>query len=367
MLYKLLYPLRDLISGLNVVGYISFRAVAAGISALLISFIFGPVIIRMLKNHHIGETIRQEGPKSHYSKAGTPTMGGILIHISVLVPVLLFADLSNIYIKLVLISTIWMGLIGFYDDYLKVVKKKKKGLIAKYKMAGQIILGLFIGSVLYFNPVLADLNSSTSIPFLKEYFFNFGIFYIIFVMIVINGSSNAINLSDGLDGLAAGLMAISAAVFAMIAYISGRVDYSHYLNILYIPGSGELAIFLSAMFGGMIGFLWYNAKPAEVFMGDVGSLAYGAALGSVAVLLKKEFLFFLVGGVFVMEAVSVMLQISWFRYTKKKYGVGRRIFLMAPLHHHFEEKGWAETKIVTRFWILGILFAMLSLATFKIR
>ena len=367
MLYKLIYPLRDMISGLNVLGYISFRAVAAGISALLIAFIFGPFVIRMLKKHHIGETIRKDGPQTHLSKAGTPTMGGILIHLSVLIPVFLFADLSNIYIQLVLVSTIWMGLIGFIDDYLKVVKKLKKGLIAKYKLIGQTLLGLFIGMILYFYPVIPDLNSSTTLPFLKDTFINFGILYILFVVIVVNGTSNAVNLTDGLDGLAAGLMGISAAVFALIAYISGRVDYSHYLNILYLPGTGELTIFLAAMFGGMIGFLWYNAKPAEVFMGDVGSLAYGAALGTIAVLLKKEFLLFLIGAVYVMEAVSVMIQISWFRYTKKKYGEGRRVFKMAPIHHHFEELGWAESKIVIRFWILGILFAMLSLATLKIR
>ncbi len=367
MLYRLIFPLRDHLSGLNIVGYISFRAVAAGITALVISFLFGPAIIRSLKRHHIGETIRSDGPQTHLSKAGTPTMGGLLIHISVLVPTLLFADLSNLFIRIVLAATIWMGLIGFVDDYLKVVRKLKKGLIARYKFAGQTLLGLLIGFILFAYPVIPDLNASTTIPFIKSHFLDFGPFYILFVMLVINGSSNAVNLTDGLDGLAAGLMAISAAVFGLIAYISGRVDYSHYLNILYLPGSGELAIFLTAMFGGMIGFLWFNAKPAEVFMGDVGSLAYGAALGAVSVLLKKELLLFLIGAVFVMEAVSVMLQIGWFRFTRMRTGTGRRIFRMAPLHHHFEQLGWAESKIVTRFWILGILFAMVSLATFKIR
>jgi len=367
MLYYLLFPLRDAVSGLNVIGYISFRAVSAGITALLISFILGPAIIRAIRRRHIGETIRENGPKSHMAKAGTPTMGGLIIHLSVVIPTLLFADLGNIYIQLVLLATVWMGIIGFMDDYLKVVKKLKKGLIARKKLIGQSSLGLLIGASLYFYPVIADLKASTTIPFIKGVFIDFGPFYALFVLLVINGSSNAVNLTDGLDGLAAGLMAISAAVFAAIAYISGRVDYSHYLNILYLPGSGELTIFLTAMFGAMIGFLWYNAKPADIFMGDTGSLAFGAALGTVAVLLKKELLLFLIGGVFVMETLSVILQIGFFKFSRKRYGEPRRLFRMAPLHHHFELLGWSESKIVIRFWILGILFAMLSLATFKIR
>jgi len=367
MLYQLLYPLREGIPGLNLLSYISFRSAAAAISALLISFIFGPVIIRLLKKFNIGEIIRKNGPSTHLIKEGTPTMGGLLIHLSVIVPILLWADLTNKYIQLSLFATIWMGVIGFLDDYLKVVKKMKEGLIARYKLLGQFILGLIVALIIYYLPAIDSLRSCTTIPFLKDTVINLGFFYIPIIIIFITGFSNAVNLTDGLDGLSSGLLAIVALVMAAIAYITGRIDFSSYLNILYLPGSGELTVFLSAMVGGMLGFLWFNSKPAEVFMGDVGSLAYGATIGTIAVLLKKEIMLIIIGGIFVIEAVSVILQVSYFKFTLRKRGKGEKLFKMAPIHHHFELLGWAESKIVIRFWILGILLALISLATFKIR
>lgn len=367
MLYHLLYPLRDRISWLNMIGYISFRAAAAAITALLICFVFGPAIIRLLKKHHIGETIRDDGPQTHLSKSGTPTMGGILIHLSVLVPTLLWADLSNYYVLMSMAVTVWMGIIGFIDDYLKVVKKTKEGLVARYKLIGQLSIGLIVALFVYIYPPAPGLNTVTTVPFLKHVLINLGVFYIPIIVLYITGFSNAVNLTDGLDGLAAGLMAIVAFVLAGIAYISGRVDFSQYLGILYLPTTGELTIFLAAMLGGLVGFLWFNSRPAEIFMGDTGSLAYGAALGTVAVLLKKELLLVIIGGVFVIETLSVTLQVLYFRHTKRRFGTGKRLFKMAPLHHHFEMKNWPESKIVIRFWIIGILLALLSLATFKIR
>jgi len=367
MLYQLLYPLRENLPGLNLMTYISFRSAAAAISALLISFIFGPMIIRLLQKLNIGETIRENGPNTHLAKAGTPTMGGLLIHLSVIVPILLWADLSNKYIQLSLFATIWMGAIGFLDDYLKVVKKLKNGLIARYKLLGQFILGLIVALIMYYLPAIDTLNSCTTIPFVKDSVINLGYFYIPIIIIFITGFSNAVNLTDGLDGLSSGLLAIVAIVMALVAYITGRIDFTNYLNILYLPGAGELTVFLSAMTGGMLGFLWFNAKPAEVFMGDVGSLAYGAAIGTTAVLLKKELILVIIGGIFVIEAISVILQVSYFKFTFRKYGKGKKLFRMAPIHHHFELLGWAESKIVIRFWILGILLALISLATFKIR
>ena len=260
-----------------------------------------------------------------------------------------------------------MGAIGFLDDYLKVVKKFEKGLIGKYKLIGQISLGMVISYWIYNTPEYANIVSSTSIPFLKNYTIDFGLFYPLIIILVITGTSNAVNLTDGLDGLAAGLLAISFAVFSAIAYISGRVDFSEYLNIMYLPGAGELTVFTAAITGACIGYLWFNTSPAEVFMGDIGSLSTGAALGALAVLLKKELLLAIIGGVFVWEALSVMIQVTYFRWTKYKFGEGERFFKMAPIHHHFELKGWPESRIVVRFWIIGILFALLSLTTFKIR
>jgi phospho-N-acetylmuramoyl-pentapeptide-transferase len=367
MLYELLLPLKTHFSPLNLLQYITFRSASAALAALFISFLIGPWIIHKLRYHHIGEEIRSSGPESHIAKKGTPTMGGIIILGSVVLPTLLFADLSNTFIQIMLLAVIWMGGIGFLDDYLKVVKKVKKGLIGRYKLIGQITLGILISLWLYNTPEYDSIRSVTSIPFLKNYELDLGIFYPVIIIMVITGTSNAVNLTDGLDGLAAGLLAICFTVFSAIAYISGRVDFSDYLNIVYLPGAGELTVFTAAITGACIGYLWFNANPAEVFMGDTGSLSTGAALGTLAVLLKKELLLAIIGGVFVWEAVSVMLQVSYYRWTKIRTGTGQRIFKMAPIHHHYELKGWPESRIVIRFWIIGILLALFSLTTFKIR
>ena len=367
MFYHLLYPLRDVFFGFNVFGYISFRAVGAALSALIISFLFGPKIIRTLKSHQIGETIRSDGPESHLKKEGTPTMGGIIVLLAVILPTFLWAKLDDKHILLILLATMWMGAIGFLDDYLKVVKKYSRGLIARYKMAGQISLGLIVGIILINYPDSSQFATSISIPFVANGTLDVSWFYIPLVILVITGTSNAVNLTDGLDGLATGLVAIATLVFGAIAYATGRLDYSDYLNIIYLPGTGELFIFCLALIGACIGFLWFNANPAKVFLGDTGSLAVGAALGTLAVLLKKEILLFMIGGVFVAESLSVILQVYYFRYTKKKNGEGIRIFRMAPLHHHFELMGWPENHVVVRFWIIGILLALISLTTFKIQ
>ncbi len=367
MLYELLYPLRDLFSPFNIFQYITFRAAAAAIVALLLSFIIGPWVIRILHRNQISEEIRHDGPESHLKKKGTPTMGGIMIIGSVLIPTLLLADLANVYIQIILFALLWMGLIGFIDDYLNVVKKVKKGLVARYKLVGQIILGLIVSYWIFSNPVFAEIRSVTSIPFFKNMELDFGYFYPAAIILVITSTSNAVNLTDGLDGLATGLLAICFTVFAAIAYISGRVDFSNYLNIIYLPGAGELTVFTAAITGACIGYLWFNTAPAEIFMGDVGSLSIGAVLGTLAVLLKKELLLLIIGGVFVWEVISVMLQVTYFRYTKQKTGTGKRLFKMAPIHHHFELLGWPESRVVVRFWIIGLLLALFSLTTFKIR
>ena len=294
-------------------------------------------------------------------------MGGIIILIAIILPTVLLADLTNPFVQILLISTIWMGLIGFIDDYLKTIKKMKKGLVARYKLGGQILLGVIITLWIYNTPAWDSFRTVTSLPFFKDAVVDFGILYPAMIILVVTGTSNAVNLTDGLDGLAAGLLAISFTVFATIAYMSGRVDFSDYLNIIYLPGAGELTIFTAACVGACIGYLWFNAAPAEVFMGDVGSLSTGAALGTLAILLKKEFLLVIIGGVFVAEAVSVILQVGYFRYTRKKTGEGKKLFLMAPFHHHFELKGWPESRVVIRFWIIGLLLALLTLTTFKIR
>ena len=367
MLYHLLYPLKSYWSILNLFQYITFRSALAAIIALLISFLFGPKVIHMLKFHHIGEKIRSTGPHTHIQKQGTPTMGGVLILIAVLLPTLLLANLTSPYIQIIIFSATWMGLVGFLDDYLKVVKKFEKGLIARYKLFGQILLSIGISVWIYNQGNWDGIYTVTSVPFLKNYNLDFGFFYPLVILFVITGTSNAVNLTDGLDGLATGLLAIAFTVFGAIAYITGRVDFSSYLNILYLPGAGELTIFTSAMAGACLGFLWFNSAPAQVFMGDVGSLSAGAALGTLAVLLKKELLLIIIGGVFVWEACSVLLQIGYFRWTRKKKGEGKRLFNMAPIHHHFELAGWPDTKVVVRFWIIGILLALFSLTTFKIR
>ena len=367
MFYYLLYPLREIFFGFNVFGYISFRAVGAALTALTISFLFGPKIIRILQSRQIGETIRLDGPESHLKKEGTPTMGGIIVLLAVILPTFLWAKFTDKHIQLILLATIWMGAIGFLDDYLKVIKKYSRGLIARYKMIGQISLGLIIGSILFYYPDSSQFATSISIPFVANGSIDISWFYIPLVILVITGTSNAVNLTDGLDGLATGLVAIATLVFGAIAYASGRLDYSDYLNFIYLPGTGELFIFCLALIGACIGFLWFNANPAKVFLGDTGSLAVGAALGTLAVLLKKEILLFIIGGVFVAESLSVMLQVYYFQYTKKKYGDGKRMFRMAPLHHHFELLGWPENHVVVRFWIMGILLALISLTTFKIQ
>ncbi len=367
MLYDLLYPLRDLFFGFNVFKYITFRAVGAAITALFILFLLGPKTIALLTKMQIGEIIRSAGPKSHHEKQGTPTMGGLLVLFSIIIPTLLWARLDNLDVWLLLLATAWMGAIGFLDDYLKVIKKFPKGLIAKYKLMGQVSLGLIIGCTLYFYPDSTTYRTATSLPFVANGYLDLGWVYIPFVIFVITGTSNAVNLTDGLDGLATGLTAIAVLSFGAISYATGRFDFSDYLNIIYLPRTGELFIFSLAMAGACIGFLWYNAYPAKIFMGDTGSLAMGAALGTIAILLKKEILLVVIGGIFVVESLSVMIQVVYFKYSKKKYGEARRVFLMAPLHHHFELKGWHESHVVIRFWIVGILLALLSLTTFKVQ
>ena len=367
MLYYFLTPFKETFSAFNLFEYITFRAAFAAITALVISFIIGPWVIHILQKNQIGEEIRLTGPESHMKKSGTPTMGGVIILMSVLLPTLLFAKLNNPMIQIIIVATIWMGIFGFIDDYLKVIKKIEKGLIARYKMAGQIILGAIVSLWIFNTPEFAEFSTKTTVPFLKNVEIDLGMLYPLMVILVITGTSNAVNLTDGLDGLAAGLLATCFTVFAAIAYISGRVDFSDYLNIIYLPGAGELTIFTASMAGACIGYLWFNSSPAEVFMGDTGSLSTGAALGTLAVLLKKELLLFIIGGVFVWEAISVMLQVSYFRWTKYTTGEGKRLFKMAPIHHHFELSGWPETKVVVRFWIIGLLLALFSLTTFKIR
>lgn len=365
MLAKFLYQFSDLFIGFNVFRYITVRAALAAITALFLALWVGPRIIRVLQKYQIGEEIRTDGPQSHLSKKGTPTMGGLIILASIVLSTLLWADLSNFYLLLILFATMTMGLVGFIDDFLKAILKLKRGLIGRYKIIGQISLGLLLGLVIYFHPFFKDLHSNTTVPFFKNMEFNFGIYYILVIIFVVTGASNAVNLTDGLDGLAAGLSGIAFMALAGIAYVSSNVNMSNYLNIIYLPGTEELAIFCLAVFGAAIGFLWYNAFPAQIFMGDTGSLALGSAMGTAAVLLKKELLLLLIAGVFIAEALSVIIQTTYFKYTRKKYGQGRRIFRMAPVHHHFELQGWHETKVVIRFWIIGILLALLSLATFK--
>ena len=361
MFYHLFYPLKEYLSGFNLFQYITFRAAYAAVTALLISFLLGPYVIKKLKKNQAIEKISQYAPKTHQAKAGTPTMGGVLILISVLVPTLLWAKLTNPYTWLIVFVTAWLGVLGFIDDYLKVVKGFSKGLVFKYKITGQIVLGLLIGLFLYLFPLAQEASTQTSIPFLKDYRVDFLWLYIPFVVLVITGTSNAVNLADGLDGLAVGLVAVSAAALAGMCYVTGHLKFSDYLNIMYLPGSGELTVFCAALLGACLGFLWFNTYPAEVFMGDTGALALGGALGTLAILVKKELLLIIVGGVFVAEALSVILQVAYFKWK------GERIFRMAPLHHHFELKGWVEPKVVVRFWITAVLLALLTLSTFKIR
>lgn len=368
MLYHLLAPLASEYILFNLFNYITFRVVGGMSTAIVLSFVMGPGIIRQLRRLRVGQVIRQEGPETHQKKAGTPTMGGVLILASTATATLLWADLTNPYTIIALVSLVSMGALGFLDDYLKVVRRRTEGLVGRYKLVGQGLLGLGIGAYLLFaapNDIPANV---TQLPFFADLrLWMWPALFIPWTIFIIMGSSNAVNLTDGLDGLAGGLAAIAAATFGVFAYLEGRVDTSAYLGLEYLRGSGELAIFCLALSGATLGFLWYNAHPASVFMGDTGSLALGGALGVVAILLKLEFLLAIVGGVFVAEALSVMMQVSWFKYTARRYGEGRRVFRMSPLHHHFEKSGWSETKVVIRFWILGVLCALLAMSTLKIR
>lgn len=368
MLYNLFDFLSDSVySGFNVFRYITFRSALAAMTALAISWFVGPFIIRKLTERQIQEDIREDGPESHFAKQGTPTMGGLIIIPSILIPALLWADLSNIFVQLILFTTVWMGTVGFIDDYIKVMKKEKAGLHERYKLAGQITLGLILGLIIYFHPQFEGISTLTTVPFFKNFEINLGYMYVPMVIFIITATSNAVNITDGLDGLATGVSTISMLAFAGIAYMTGHVAFSDYLNILYMKGSGELAVFCMAVVGAGLGFLWYNSYPAQVFMGDTGSLALGGIFGGLAILLKKELLLPIVAGIFVIEMGSVVVQRYYFKYTRKRTGTGQRVFLMAPLHHHFEKKGWPENKIVARFWIISVILVLATLATFKVR
>ena len=389
------------IPGASLFTYISFRAAAAIITSLLISTIFGKRIIDFLRKKQIGESIRDLGLDGQIEKTGTPTMGGLIIIVSTIIPVLLFANLKNIYIILLIVTLVWMGIIGFVDDYIKLYKKDKDGLRGKYKIIGQIILGLFVGFVLFFHPEVTvkeqspfgiELQSAdnlteyksteTTIPFVKDNVFNYSdlitwidpglesytwIVFIFFVVLIIAAVSNGANLTDGLDGLAAGSSAIIILTLGVFTWVSGNIIFSDYLNIMYIPRVGEITIFIGAFVGALVGFLWYNTYPAQVFMGDTGSLTIGGIIAVISIAVRKEWLIPLICGIFLVENISVIMQVFYFKYTRKKYGVGKRIFLMSPLHHHFQKKGYHESKIVTRFWIVGIALAILSIITLKIR
>ncbi len=417
MLYYLFKYLDTLmnIPGSRLFNYISFRSAMAVITALLISLLLGKKIIKYLQRKQVGEVVRDLGLEGQYRKEGTPSMGGLIILISIVIPVLLFARLDNVYIILMLVTTVWLGLIGFLDDYIKIFKKRKDGLAGKYKMGAQIILGLIVGVTLYFSeqavvrefitsaPITTESGiidrsdvstvpgvtykdvktTRTTIPFIKNNEFDYSwlvpfakgesrqlwgwLVFVVMVIIVVSAVSNGANLTDGLDGLATGTSAIIGVTLGILAYVSGNIIYAGYLNIMYIPNSGELVIFASAFIGAAIGFLWYNSFPAQVFMGDTGSLSIGGIIAVMAIILRKELLIPVLCGIFFAENLSVMMQVAWFKYTKKKYGEGRRIFLMAPLHHHYQKKGYPESKIVVRFWIVGILLAVLSVVTLKVR
>jgi phospho-N-acetylmuramoyl-pentapeptide-transferase len=377
VLYHLLVPWADQNLAFNVFRYVTFRAAGAVVTAFLVAFWFGPSIIGRLRMLKVGQVVRTEGPQTHLGKSGTPTMGGVIIVLATVIPTLLWARLDSFNTWAAVITLCWLGGLGFMDDYLKIARKKTEGLKGRYKLVGQTAAGLLLGLALVFLPHYAHSvdtgiptysHAWTQIPFFKTVHISmWWPLYVVFVTFIIVGCSNAVNLTDGLDGLAAGLSAIAAVTFAIFAYLLGRVDAANYLNVFYIPGAGELTIFLVALAGGCMGFLWFNAHPAEVFMGDTGSLAIGGVLGCVAVLLRAEFLLGIVGAIFVAEALSVMLQTLYFKYTRRRYGTGRRIFRMAPLHHHFEQIGWHESKVIIRFWIMGVMCALVAFATLKIR
>ena len=388
--------------GTGVFYYISFRSALAIITSLLVSLVFGGQIIKIIKRFQIGEQVRKLGLAGEDQKSGTPTMGGLIILSAIIIPTILFAKLQNIYIQVMLISTIWLGLIGFVDDYIKVFKKNKKGLAGKFKILGQVGLGLLVGLIMVFHSDIvvkeknipteiegiytfsenAEKSSITTIPFLKNNEFNYHdltswlgdgmskyswILFVLIVVFVITAVSNGANMTDGLDGLAAGTSAIIGAALVLFCYVSGNIIAADYLNIMYIPDSGELVIFMSAFVGACVGFMWYNSFPAQVFMGDTGSLSLGGIIAVVAILIRKELMIPILCGIFLIENLSVLLQVSYFKYTRKKYGIGKRIFRMAPIHHHFQKKGIHESKIVTRFWIVGVMLAILTIVTLKLR
>ena len=395
------------VPGTGVFQYITFRSGLAVLLSLLISTIFGKRIINFLRNQQVGETVRELGLDGQTQKAGTPPMGGLIIIMATLIPVLLLAKLDNIYIILLIVTTLWMGTIGFIDDYIKIFKKDKQGLKGKFKVIGQVGLGLIVGSVLYFNPgvtvrkdtqrtnilqqntetiissvPMEEKSTATTIPFFKNNELDYAdllsflgegyetwawLIFIPIVIFIITAVSNGANLTDGIDGLAAGTSAISVLTLGIFTFVSGNIIFSNYLNIMYIPNSGEMTVFISAFVGALIGFLWYNSFPAAVFMGDTGSLTIGGIIAVIAIAIRKELLIPVICGIFLAENLSVVMQVSYFKYTKKKFGEGRRIFLMSPLHHHYQKMGYHESKIVTRFWIVGILLAILSIVTLKLR
>ncbi|MFC1592454.1 phospho-N-acetylmuramoyl-pentapeptide-transferase [Candidatus Omnitrophota bacterium] len=362
MLYHLFYPLRDIFFGFNIFRYVTFRAAMAAFTSFVICLFVYPVLIRKLKAVNIGENIRKEDSaalyKLHQDKQGTPTMGGILLLAAILASNFLWADITNRYIQISIFVLVWLGAVGFLDDYIKQIKKQSKGLTIRTKLISQLVLGLIVGMFLFLSP---QDSTHIDIPFLKDLHLELGIFYILFVALVICGSSNAVNLTDGLDGLAIGIVVMVALSFSVLSYISGHVQFSDYLFVPFLEGSAELSIFCASIFGAGLGFLWFNCYPASIFMGDVGSLPLGGALGIVAVLIKKELLLVIVGGIFVFEAISVILQVGSYRIRKK------RIFRIAPLHHHLQFVGWQESKVIVRFWIIAALLALLTLVTLKIR
>lgn len=361
MLYHIFYQLSSIFSPFNVFQYITFRAGGAILTSLLICLFAGPYVIKKLANMKARQTVRADGPTTHQAKSGTPTMGGILLLISIVISTLLWARLDNRFIIWLLIGTIWLGGLGFLDDYLKLKKKNSEGLSAKAKLFWQTILAALIAAYLSFFPANPEYATLVNIPYLKSIFIDLSFFYIVFVIIIIVGSSNAVNLTDGLDGLAIGNIMIAAFTLGLFAYFAGHFQIANYLKIISVPGAGEITIFLFAVLGAGLGFLWYNAHPAEVFMGDTGSLFLGGVLGMTAVFIKQELILVIIGGVFVAEALSVLLQVSFYKRTKK------RIFKMAPLHHHFEMLGQSETKVTIRFWIVGIILAIISFASLKLR
>jgi len=361
MLYHLLYPFHTQVSALNVTRYITFRTAAASLSALAISLALGPWMIHKLREFQIGQVIRQEGPTTHRPKAGTPTMGGLLILTAALVPTLLWADLTNPFVWIAVLTTMGFGAIGFADDYLKIVRRSHYGLWPRYKMGYQALIATSVGLVLIVLAREGQYNTRLIFPFFKRLIPDLGWWYVPFTVFVLVAASNAVNLTDGLDGLAISTFAIAAAAYTALAYVTGHRVFADYLLLVRFAAAAELTVFCGALVGASLGFLWYNSYPAEIFMGDVGSLALGAALGTVAILIKQELLLGIVGGVFVLEALSVIIQVAWFKAT------GRRVFRMAPIHHHFELIGWSEPKVIARFVVVGIIFALFSLATLKLR